>query len=149
MAPSPQRRVIRATWDANVIVSAMLAVDRPDTTLGRLFEALIAGRCEVVLTDYIVDEVRTTLAKPYFRTRLGEERAQSLIELLLETAIIVPERVSVSGVAPHPKDDPVIAAALSGEARYLVTGEHRLEALGAYQGVQFLSPNLFLLLFRL
>jgi predicted nucleic acid-binding protein len=138
--------VIRATLDTNVIVSALLAYDRPDAVLGRVFAAIEAEDCAVVLTDYIVRETRTTLAKPYFVNRLGRALADALLQVVLEVAEVVPERIVVRGVAPHAKDDPVIAAALSGGASFLVTGERGLRAVGLHGGVVFLSPQEFVAL---
>jgi predicted nucleic acid-binding protein len=55
------------------------------------------------------------------------------------TAITSP----VSGVATHPEDDLILAAAVSAQADYLVTGDARLQALGSYQGVKIVTPREF------
>lgn len=47
-------------------------------------------------------------------------------------------------VASDPADDLIVAAALSGRAEYLVTGDKKLEEPGSYQGVTMLSPRAFL-----
>lgn len=118
----------------------MLAFDRPETPLGRLFASLGSGTSEAVLTDYIVAETRSTLAKPWFRRRLGDELTSALLDVLLAAASIIPVTIQVQGVAPHPKDDPIIAAALSAGVPYLVTGDRALRAIDQYRGVVFLSP---------
>ena len=51
--------------------------------------------------------------------------------------------VEVSGVATHPEDDLVLAAAVSAGADYLVTGDKQLLKLGRYQGATILSPRDF------
>jgi predicted nucleic acid-binding protein len=57
--------------------------------------------------------------------------------------IVVPS-TTVAGVAPHPEDDLVLAAAVTAEADFLVTGDKRFLAVGSYAGVTILSPRAFL-----
>jgi predicted nucleic acid-binding protein len=135
--------MIRVTWDTSVIVSAILAYDRRETPLGRLFSALSAGHCDVVLTAFIIDETRSTLEKRWFRRQLGDRLAEALLGVVERRATIVPETVAVHGVAPHPRDDPVIAAALSGRVSFLVTGDRALRAIERHGGVEFLTPTEF------
>ena len=52
----------------------------------------------------------------------------------------------VSGIATHPEDDVILATAESAQAHYLVTGERKLQRLGAYKEVKILSPSAFLVL---
>jgi uncharacterized protein len=47
-------------------------------------------------------------------------------------------------VATHPEDDLVLAAAVSAEAGYLVTGDRQLQQLGRFRGVDIVSPRAFL-----
>jgi uncharacterized protein len=57
-----------------------------------------------------------------------------------------PITVSVSGVATHPEDDLVLAAAVSAKVDYLVTGDANLRKVDRFQGVNILSPREFLFL---
>ena len=59
---------------------------------------------------------------------------------------MVPLTVQVAGVATHPEDDLILATAVSSGADYLVTGDRRLRAVGAYADVAILSPREFLTL---
>ena len=52
--------------------------------------------------------------------------------------------VRTSGVATHPEDDQILATAVSAQAEYLVTGDKKLQQLGAYQGVRVFAPRAFL-----
>lgn len=66
------------------------------------------------------------------------------IALLRSAAIVTALTVEVTGVATHPEDDLILATAVAGAAAYLVTGDRRLRAVGAFQGVAILSPREFL-----
>jgi uncharacterized protein len=50
----------------------------------------------------------------------------------------------VSGVATHPEDDLILAAAVAGGVSYLVTGDRKLQAVGTFQRISILSPRAFL-----
>ncbi len=59
-------------------------------------------------------------------------------------ASLQPLTVRVSGSATHPQDDLILATALSGRANYLVTGDHGLLSVGAFQAVRIVTPREFL-----
>ena len=66
------------------------------------------------------------------------------VQLVAAEATVVVPTVTVAGVATHPEDDRVLAAAASARADYLVTGDRQLRRLGGYEGVRILSPREFL-----
>jgi len=66
------------------------------------------------------------------------------LTLLRTEATVTNITVQVVGIASHPEDDLILASALSSQADYLVTGDMKLQRLGAYQGVAVLSPRAFL-----
>lgn len=86
-------------------------------------------------------ELARTLTDPYFAERVSPERAEAAIALLAAKATIVELTVDVQGVATHPEDDKVLATAASGEASVLCTRDKQLLRLGAFQGVEILSPG--------
>ncbi|MCC7021329.1 MAG: hypothetical protein IT338_00795 [Thermomicrobiales bacterium] len=47
-------------------------------------------------------------------------------------------------MATHPEDDLILATAVACRASYLVTGDRKLRAVGAFRGVAILSPREFL-----
>ena len=53
------------------------------------------------------------------------------------------ELADVRGVATTPADDLILAAAVSGGASYLVTGDRRNRNPGEYQGVRIVGPRGF------
>jgi predicted nucleic acid-binding protein len=65
------------------------------------------------------------------------------MQLVQQHALIIPVTARVSGIATHPEDDVILATAESAQAHYLVTGERKLQRLGAYKE-KILSPSAFL-----
>lgn len=103
-----------------------------------------AGPFELIVSPHILAELDQTLTKPYYRTRRLMTQIEAAERFLESVATIVEPSIVVSGIAPHHEDDLVLAAAVSAEADYLVTGDKRFLAVGDYAGVSILSPRAFL-----
>jgi len=104
---------------------------------------LLERRFTVISSDRILEEVERALAKPYFArcAPIADRRAN--VELLRREAAVVTPRTPVRGVATHPEDDQVLAAALDGGADYLVTGDRSLLGLGSFRGIPIVSASEF------
>lgn len=98
----------------------------------------------MVVSSHILHELEQALSKPYFRTRRSRPQIESAQRFLESVATLVVPNEIVSGVAPHPADDLVLAAAVSAGADYLVTGDKRFLAVGSHAGVTIVSPRAFL-----
>jgi predicted nucleic acid-binding protein len=92
----------------------------------------------VVLSEFILNEV----AEHYVgRFKATDQQAALVVETLRKHGEIV-----VATPIPHDAfsdadDLPVLGIAIAGRAECLVTGDRRLQELGAYQGVTILSPR--------
>jgi predicted nucleic acid-binding protein len=98
----------------------------------------------LVASEFILDVLSRTFNKPYFRSMMTTnqvDRALSLVRAVAEISVISED---VSGVATHPEDDLVLAAAVSAQADYLVTGDRQVRQLAMHIGVTILSPREFL-----
>lgn len=102
---------------------------------------LLERRFTVLSSEQVLDEVERALARPFFARRVAPADRADYIALLRSELLVVAPRTKVRGVATHPEDDLVLAAALDGAARYLVTGDQGLRRLGAFRGVEIVSPR--------
>jgi predicted nucleic acid-binding protein len=105
---------------------------------------LVERRFTVLSCEPVLDEVERALAKPFFAHRIAPADRAAYVALLRREVLFVRRRTQVHGVATHREDDLVLAAALDGEARYLVTGDQALRDLGAFRGVEIVAPREFL-----
>ncbi len=136
--------MITAVLDTNVLASAILGFPRAASTPGELLRRWYDGAFTLVVSDHILTELGRTLSDQYFTSRLAPDQIAAAFEALRVDAVIQPILIPVQGVATQPKDDVVLATALSAGADYLVTGDKPLQALGHYQAVKLLSPRQFL-----
>lgn len=134
--------MIRVVLDSNVLASGFV---RPASIPGELLRQWAAGAFELIASEPMVEEVRRTLEKDYFRARLTPEQRAGDIKLLQDEATFTQITAQVHGVATHPEDDLVLAAAVSAGADYLVTGDGPFRRrVGTYQAVTLVSPREFL-----
>jgi uncharacterized protein len=137
--------MIRVVLDTNVLASGALGLTGGMTPPALLLHQWRAGRFQLIISDYIEKELRTTLAQPYFKRRIPSEDRELFLILLTKIAEHVAIRRRVTGVATHPEDDPILATALSARADYLVTGDQRLrDRVPSFQGIPLVSPAAFL-----
>lgn len=130
--------------DANVLVSGVFGQHRLESKPGELVRRILRGDVTLVLSEPIVDEFERTLTKPYFVARMDEAVRRDAFAALVGIGRFVSPTRQVRGVATHPEDDLVLAAALSADADFLVTGDKKLQALGIWEGIVILDPAAFL-----
>lgn len=138
--------MIRAVIDTNVLASGIVGLESPTSTPGAVIDRWLAGQFELVTSPQILTELRRTVAKPYFARRQTSLLVATALSRLERVATIVVPSVSVIGVASHPEDDAVLAAAVSAQVDYLVTGDRQLQRLDSYYGVSTVAPRQFLAL---
>jgi uncharacterized protein len=135
--------MIRALLDTNVLASGIVMLNRGEPPPVAILRLARRRAFKIVTSDAVLSELQRTLDKPYFADIVPEKRRARAITLLSRLA----EEASVSEaperVATHPEDDLILAAAVSAEVDYLVTGDRQLLALGAYGGVRIVSPAAF------
>ncbi len=131
--------MIRAVLDTNVILSAVLFGGR----VGGLVRAWQTGRFQLLLSRAILEEVLRVLAYPKFRLTEGEIRGLLEEELVPFAETVIIRRHPVVRLR-DPDDLALVACALTGRARYLVTGDADLLSLERIRQVQVIRPAEFM-----
>lgn len=133
---------IKAVLDTNVLVSGLVSQKGPPR---QILDAWLEGRYTLVLSLYLVDELAHVLTYPRIaeRVRLMQEELEAILAALLSQAELTPGKLQLPGVTRDPKDDPVVACAVEGQADYIVSGDQDLLVLGEYEGVQVVTPRRF------
>jgi uncharacterized protein len=115
--------MLRIVVDTNVWIRALLA--------GRVtvpvLEAWKAGRFQAVVSQPLLDELNEVWQRPRLQRHIAAEGARALLEQLCWRG----EFVEVTTTPPHcrdPKDYPVLATAIDGNADAIVTGDADLRA---------------------
>jgi putative PIN family toxin of toxin-antitoxin system len=136
--------VISAVLDTNVLASGFVGLERPQSVPGELIRRWGDAVYILIVSDHILIELDRTFADRYFSSRMTGVGIEAAIQSLRQNAVVHPITVHVRGVATQPKDDLVVATAVSAGAAYLVTVDRPLQAVGQHEGVTMLSPRQFL-----
>lgn len=136
-------RVLRVLLDANILVSGFPA---SAGTLAEIIARWRGGQFQLVVSEPLLAEVARAWSKPYWQARFTHGEAIRAIAALRQEADLCVIDEVVQGIATHPEDDLVLAAAISGDADVLVTGDKALQAVGQYRTTTILSPLDFLTL---
>lgn len=123
----------RVVLDSNVIISALI---HPGRSREFIFE-LLRDEVEIVLSDYIFNEVKEVLCRKQFRDR---EILRTLFSRLAEvTTIVGVDFKTTKGFLRDPKDHPILLTAEKGQADFLVTGDEDLLYLKSWRGIKIIK----------
>jgi len=135
--------MMRVVLDANVLVSAIISArGHPAQIIARWQ----AGDVEVLVSRAILDELERVLQYSRLQRYLPSGLAQRFVRQFEKRAIWVDPQEQLAVIAHDPADNRYLECALSGGARYLVSGDEHLLALREYRGIPILSPAEFLII---
>lgn len=126
---------MRVLLDTNVLVSAVLFGGLPR----RLLQRALRGEFEVVTSPRLMAEFEEILTARFGLPAEIAEAARSEYE---QVALLVRPR-RVPRVVRDPDDNEVLAAAMSGDAGLIVTGDRDLLVLREHDGRRILTPRQF------
>ena len=134
---------MRVVLDTNVIVSAFLS---PHGAPARLFQQYQRDVFALVVSEPILTEYQQALNYPKVQRhhQMDKEEVASVIEELRRAAVFVTPHNPVNPALADRDDVKFFACAVAGDAEYIVSGDRLVQDVGTYQGIQVLSPSLFL-----
>lgn len=132
--------MLSVVLDTNILASSALT---SSTTSTEILNKWRDGQFQLIISEHIIGELKQTLNKPYFRKLIHQQVIDDFVDLLRSEAIVVPITARVAAIATHKEDDMILATAESGKAGYLVTGDHGLQDLKEFKGIQIVSPRIF------
>jgi putative PIN family toxin of toxin-antitoxin system len=134
---------LKVVLDTNVIVSGLAYPAGPP---GRIVQAWRSGALQVVLSHFILEELRRVLPRLANRHGLSTQEVDDLVDILMFHAeVVTPVVVSEPGLRDR-LDLPILGTFLALNVEppdYLITGDNDLLALVEHFPV--ISPSAFLL----
>jgi putative PIN family toxin of toxin-antitoxin system len=137
------KKVRRIVLDTNVLVSALLFTGE----LSKIVDFWRRGKVIPLISKETFEELRAVLEYPKFS--LAPDEIQSIIENeILPFFEVVEIKENVRGVCRDPGDDKFLTCALSGAARFILSGDKDLINLKRYRSVRIIKASEFLKLFQ-
>ena len=126
---------MRLVLDTNVLIAAFIA----HGVCGELLEHC-ARVHEIVLSDEILSELRDVLERKF---KYPSRKARQLSDLLRNQAEIIQAPPLPLPVCRDPDDDAILAVAVAGKCRAILSGDKDLTVLKRFEGIDILPPNEF------
>lgn len=133
---------MRAVLDTNVLVSSLLRVDTPPAAIR---DAWVGGKFELVISQLLFEELEGVLERPKIRrnVRWSPGESHELLTAIRQNSQFVNPALPLNVITADPSDNRVLEAAVEGNARYIVSGDQHLLALGSFEGIEIVSPARF------
>jgi uncharacterized protein len=128
--------MVRVVLDTNILVSAFHTNGK-----SRIFLVEVLEKHEVILSSQILAELADVLSRDKFNVNTAQ--IDRFISILVRYAIMVSVQSTSKIVKEDPDDDMILDTALSGRAKYIVSGDKHLLKIARYKNVQILSIDEF------
>ena len=127
---------MRILFDTNVLIASLIASGVCHELLERSFV-----NHTIVASDFILDELKEKLVNKFKYSTDTADQAVALFRSRME--LVSPDALSVP-VSRDPDDDNILAAALTGNCDYIVTGDKDLLVLNPFCDIRIVSPRVFI-----
>lgn len=131
---------MRCVLDTNLLVSGVIGAGPPR----RLLDGAKAGEFELCTSEALLAELLDVLSRSKFAARLGLAglTPQFIVDDLRRLAVVVSPTGGLRVVPTDPDDDHVIAAAVTGQADLIASGDKRdLLPMGSFQGIPIITAR--------
>src|SRR3989344_6681025 len=108
---------MRVVADTNFLISSIFWNGAPY----RIVQQALDGRLEIITSQAILNEVRKVLRDPKEDFNLEEQEMDDVIHGILAYAKVVEPGIVMRVVTRDPKDDPIIACAITAKAKFILT----------------------------
>ena len=129
---------MRIVLDTNIFVSALISGEGPP---GRVLAAVKRERITLVTSAFQIDELREVLSRERLKPYIRPHEADDLLYHLAAVSTVIDELPELR-LSPDPKDNPILATALAGNADLIVSGDKGgMLALGTCEGIPIITAR--------
>ncbi|MFW6136405.1 MAG: putative toxin-antitoxin system toxin component, PIN family [Chloroflexota bacterium] len=131
--------MIRAVFDANVLVSYLLTHRPPIATL--IDDYLARGAIVSVTAPELLEELERVLRYPKLQPYYTAEEATRFLALVMALSELVELPEPIPRICRDPDDDRLVACAVAGDADVIVTGDEDLLVLERVSDISILCAS--------
>lgn len=139
--------MIRAVLDTNTLVSAI--INKPLSVSQEIYQNFISKHFLLIVSPPLLAEVEDVLNRDRVMKlhKHSSKSLQKIITQLARLSLIVSGKTEIK-IVRDPDDDKIIAAAVEGNADYIVSRDRDLLDLKEYQGIKITTPEEFMGMLR-
>lgn len=130
----------RCVFDTNVLISGLIF---ENSKPGRAFRHTL-NNGQVLLSRQVLEELNEVLTREKFQHYVSEEDREEFLNLFVERAKFITPTEHIQ-VCRDPKDDKFLELAISGNAKYIISGDHDLLTLHPFREIEIITVDEFLI----
>ena len=131
-------KITKVVIDTNVFVSGIFFSGPPY----RILKAWQEGQLQIAVSEEIIDEYRRVIDA--LSAKFEHIDLDSIVELLLIEAELVPSYSFEKPVCEDSDDDKFIACAIASKSKYIISGDKHLLKIGTFLDTTIVTPRHFL-----
>lgn len=135
--------MLRIVLDTNVFVSGLKNSKNPP---GQILQLWKSNQFSIITSPQLLVEIHEVLMRPPILSFLKQTPAivDKFIKFLIQRTFVTEGKLEIDVLKIDPDDNMVLAAAVEGQAAYLVTGNTKHFPFKEYQGVKIVNPKEFI-----
>lgn len=136
---------MKVVIDTTIIISAFISKESaPNQAIDLWFQK----EYTLVTSTWQIEEIREVTKRDHTKALINPNEVGRFINLLKEKAIVLEDLPEVEH-SPDPDDNPILAAAIATQSKYLVSGDKKhLLILEKIKGVSIITAREFVDLFE-
>ena len=129
---------MRVVLDTNILIGALITRDTPPD---RLYRAWLHGEFELLTSKAQLAEIADVVARPRLQRFIDADESAAIIANIGARALVLEAPPSVD-LSPDPGDNPILAAAIAGEADLIVSGDKKhMLSLDVVEGIPVVTAR--------
>lgn len=129
---------MRITLDSNIFVNALI---RQNTPPALIYRAWRQRKFTLVSSEFQLSELNRVFRYRKLRKYINSLQAEFMIESIRYESIIIEDAPEIN-ISPDKDDNHILAAALAGDCRYLITGDRKdLLSLGGVENTRIITAR--------
>ena len=130
---------MKVLFDTNLWISFMIG-----KRLASLADVLCRNDIQVYMSDQLLDEIQTVIARPKFNAIIPSESRQAFIDMVDNVCHWTPITIQAKSPIRDIKDLFILSMAESVPVDFIVSGDKDLTELNTHAGIPILSYSEFL-----
>lgn len=124
--------------DTNVLISAIVFGGKPR----HILELIIEGKIRLVISESILEEVKAVLGGKKFQ--YPPKILHTIIAEIGNISEFVEPKIKINTITKDPDDNKILECAFEARADFIVSGDNHLLEIGAFKGIEIMSPSDFI-----
>ena len=130
---------MKVLFDTNLWISFMIG-----KRLASLADVLCRNDVQVYMSEQLLDEIQTVVARPKFNVIISQESRQSFVDMVDNVCHWTPITIQAKSPIRAIKDLFILSMAESVPVDFIVSGDKDLTELKSHAGIPILSYSEFL-----